>query len=67
VRGCAAGLLAAVVLALLAGLAGGSVGPGRMQDVGPLVFTTLLHALTTLGLGGLLGGLVMTWWQRRSA
>lgn len=67
VRGCGAGLLAAVVLAVVAGLAGGSVGPGRMQDVGPLVFTTLLHALTTFGLGGLLGGLAMTWWQRRSA
>ncbi|MGI8523045.1 MAG: cell division protein PerM [Nocardioides sp.] len=67
VRGCAAGLLAAVVFTLVAVLAGGSVGPGRMEHVGPLVFSTLLHGLTTLGLGGLLGGLAMTWWQRRSS
>ena len=25
----------------------------------------LVHALPALGIGGLLGGLAMTWWQRR--
>ena len=66
VRGLAGGLAAAVGFALLAGIAGGAVGPGRMADVAPLAFQVLLHALTSFGLGGLLGGLAMTWWQRRT-
>ena len=51
----------------LAGLAGGAVGPGRMRDVAPLAGDVLVHAITAFGVGGLLGGLVMTWWQRRAA
>ncbi len=47
-------------------LAGGAVGPGRMTDVGPLAGAVLVHAVTAFGIGGLLGGLVATWWQRRS-
>jgi Flp pilus assembly protein CpaB len=27
----------------------------------------LVHAIAAFGLGGLLGGLAMTWWQRRAA
>jgi len=27
----------------------------------------LVHAVTAFGLGGVVGGLAMTWWQRRSA
>jgi hypothetical protein len=26
-----------------------------------------VHAITAFGVGGLVGGLVMTWWQRRHA
>jgi hypothetical protein len=26
----------------------------------------LVHAITALGIGGLVGGLAMTWWQRRT-
>ena len=44
-------------------LAGGAVGPGRMTDVGPLVGSVLVHGVTAFGIGGLLGGLAMTWWQ----
>ena len=58
-------MLAGVVFGLLALLAGGAVGPGRMTDVGPLAFSVLVHAITAFGIGGLLGGLAMTWWQRR--
>ena len=64
-RGLAAGVLAGVVVGLLAGLAGGAVGPGRMAHVGPFAMDTLVHAVTSFGIGGLLAGTAMTWWQRR--
>jgi hypothetical protein len=66
VRGCAGGILAGLLLGVVTSLAGGSVGPGRMQDVAPYTFDVTLHAVTSFGIGGLLGGLAMTWWQRRS-
>ena len=56
-----------MLFGLVAAVSGGSVGPGRMQEVGPVGFDVLVHAITAFGLGGLVGGLVMTWWQRRSA
>ena len=65
-RGCAGGVAAGLVVAALAGLAGGVVGPGRMQEVGPPTADVLVHAVTSFGIGGLVGGLVMTWWQRRT-
>jgi hypothetical protein len=65
VRGLAAGVLGAFVVGILAGLAGGAVGPGRMAHVGPLAFDTLVHAVPAFGIGGLLAGTAMTWWQRR--
>ncbi|MFC4784276.1 cell division protein PerM [Nocardioides sp. MAHUQ-72] len=66
-RGCAGGVAAGVLFGLLAGLAGGAVGPGRMREVGPAGLDVLVHAVTAFGIGGLLGGLAMTWWQRRAA
>lgn len=65
-RGCVGGVAAGVLLAVLSRLAGGSVGPGRMHDVHPFVGDVLVHAITSFGIGGLLGGLAMVWWQRRS-
>lgn len=65
-RGCAGGVVAGLLLGWLAGLAGGAVGPGRMADVSPLASDVLVHAITALGIGGLVGGLAMTWWQRRT-
>ena len=65
-RGCVGGALAGVLLGLLAAVAGGAVGPGRMRDVGPFAFDVLVHAITAFGLGGLAGGVLMTWWQRRT-
>ncbi len=65
-RGCAGGVVAGLLLGWLTMLAGGAVGPGRMRDVSPLTFDVLVHAITALGIGGLVGGLVMTWWQRRT-
>lgn len=66
-RGCGAGVLAGVVVAVAAGLSGGAVGPGRMREVGPVALDVLVHAVTAFGLGGLLGAAAVTWWQRRSA
>jgi hypothetical protein len=67
VRGCAGGVLAGIAFGLLAAVAGGAVGPGRLRDVGPLAFDALVHAITAFGIGGLLGGLAMTFWARRTA
>ena len=55
VRGCAGGILAGLVVGGLGALAGGSVGPGRMQDVGPFAAQVTLHAVVALGLGALAG------------
>jgi hypothetical protein len=64
-RGCVGGVLAGVVFAVLAALAGGAVGPGRMQHVGPFAFDVLVHGITVFGIGGLLGGTFMAWRERR--
>lgn len=66
-RAAAGGLLGAVVLAGLVAAAGGSVGPGRMADVGAALLPTLAAALATTGTGVLAGGLAATAWQRRTA
>lgn len=65
-RGCAGGVLAAVLLAVLMGLAGGAIGPGRLVDVAPFAFDALVRGLLSFGLGGLVGGLFMVWRERRS-
>ncbi|TYL51918.1 hypothetical protein FXB39_05755 [Nocardioides sp. BGMRC 2183] len=65
VRGCGGGILAGVLLGALTAFAGGAVGPGRMQEVGPVTTDVLLHATTALGIGGLLGALTVTAWQLR--
>ena len=66
-RGCAGGVVAGVLFGLIASLSGGAVGPGRMRVVGPESFDVLVHAITAFGIGGLLGGLLITGWQRRAA
>ena len=64
-HGCGGGMLAGLLFGILALLAGGAVGPGRMADVGPLAGAVLVHAVTAFGVGGLIGGLIATFWQRR--
>ena len=66
-RGCGGGIVAGVVLTVLASLAGGALGPGRMRVVEVFSGDLLVHAVTALGLGGLLGGLLITWWQRHTS
>jgi len=64
-RGVGAGLVCALAFTVLAALSGGAVGPGRMADVGPFVFSVLLHGIATFGIGGLLGSLAATLRHRR--
>ena len=66
-RGLVAGVISAMLVGVLAAVAGGAVGPGRMSDVGPAAGQVLVHAVVALGGGGLLGGLLATWRQRRRA
>ncbi len=65
-HGCVGGVVAGVGFGALASLAGGAIGPGRMQDVAPFAFDAMLHAVPSFGIGALLGALAITWWQRRS-
>ena len=46
-------------------MSGGSVGPGRMQDVGPSAADVTLHGVVALGLGALVGSVLATWSYRR--
>jgi hypothetical protein len=64
-HGCVGGVVAGVAFAVIAFVAGGSVGPGRMRDVSPFVFDVLVHGIAAFGIGGLVGGLFMTWRNRR--
>ncbi|HEX5861852.1 MAG TPA: DUF6350 family protein [Nocardioides sp.] len=66
-RACSGGVIAGAVIGILATVAGGAVGPGRMQVVEPFASDVMVHAITTFGIGALVGGLAMTWWQRRTA
>ena len=65
VRGLLSGLVGGLLLTALVLLAGGSVGPGRMADVGAAPLATLAAALVSMVPGGLLGGLLATAWQSR--
>ena len=64
-RGLGGGALGGVLLTVATAWAGGSIGPGRMSDMGAPLGDLLLWNVAGLGLGGLLGGLVATGWARR--
>jgi hypothetical protein len=64
-RGSGAGVVAGVLTALLTGLAGGSLGSGRMADIGASVPELVVAAALSMGFGGLLGALCVTFVQRR--
>ncbi len=65
-RGAGGGVVAGLGFAVLAGVSGGAVGPGRMAEVGPFTGEVLFAAMVSLGLGGLLGGVLATWLFRRT-
>lgn len=65
-RAGSAGVLAGIVVAVVASVSGGAIGPGRMADVAPYAGQVLVHAVAFFGLAGVIAGLAATWWQRRS-
>jgi hypothetical protein len=64
-RGLGSGVVAGVLTTALVALAGGSVGPGRMADVGAPLLDTLISATVAMGVGGLVAGVAATVWARR--
>jgi hypothetical protein len=62
--GCGAG--AALLSTVAIALAGGAMGTGRMADVGAPIGEVFVSAVAAMSLGGLVGGLVTAWWQRRT-
>lgn len=55
-RGGLAGAVGGCGVGALLAVSGGSIGPGRMADVGPAVLACLVVAVLALGAGGVLGG-----------
>jgi hypothetical protein len=64
-RGAAAGFGAGLLITLAIGLAGGPMGTGRMADIGAPVAEVLVFATGLMSVGGLLGGVATTFWQRK--
>jgi hypothetical protein len=65
VRGLGCGALGGLGLGVLVACAGGSVGPGRMTDVGAPRLDVMIAAMVAMAVGGALAGLAGTWWGRR--
>ena len=57
-QGAAAGGVAGLVVGLAIAVSGGGIGPGRMAEAGPPVFTPLLVAVPVLAMGGALGAVL---------
>ncbi|MET0766851.1 MAG: DUF6350 family protein [Aeromicrobium sp.] len=53
--GAGAGATAGLALGVLIGLSHGAIGPGRLAESGPPLFTPLLVAVPVMALGGALG------------
>ena len=64
-RGLGCGVLGGLLVTVLIALAGGSVGPGRMRDVGAPLLDTLVAATVAMGIGGLVAGVAVAAWARR--
>ena len=64
-RALGAAVLAAMLLALGAAVAGGAIGSGRMSEIGAPALEVLVAATTAFATGGVLGALAATWWRRR--
>jgi hypothetical protein len=64
-RGGLAGLLGGASAGLLTALGGGAIGPGRMVEVGALVWQCCTVAAAGAGAGGAAMGVVLAWRARR--
>jgi hypothetical protein len=58
IHGAAAGAVAGLALGLAVAVSGGGIGPGRMAEAGPPVFTPLLVAVPVLAMGGAIGAVL---------
>ncbi|MCX6397159.1 MAG: DUF6350 family protein [Propionibacteriales bacterium] len=65
IRGAAAGFVGAVVTALAITASGGPLGVDRLADVGAAAGDVFLFAVASMVIGGALGGVLQSWWQRR--
>ena len=63
-RGFAVGFGAALLLTVLMTVAGGPLGTGRMSVIGPDVAEVFVLTMGGMSIGGLVGGLLVTTWQR---
>jgi len=66
-RGFGSGFGAALLTTAVIALAGGSMGTGRMADIGAPLGEVLVAAVASMSLGGLVAGVATAWWQRRGA
>ena len=65
-RAVGAAVLAALVLLVLAAWSGGSVGSGRMREMGPDLSMVLVMAGLTLSIGALSAAAGTVWWRGRA-
>lgn len=64
--GAGAGAVAGLVLGVLTGGSGGAIGPGRMAEAGPPMFTPLLVAAPVMAAGGAIGAVLKHYRGRRA-
>lgn len=65
IRGAAAGFGSAVVIALAIAMSGGPLGVDRLAKIGAAAGDTFLFAIASMVIGGTIGGLAASWWQKR--
>ena len=59
-----AGVTGGLVFVVLGWAAGGDLGTVRLTGLGPLLLPLLVMAVTTLGLAGMVTGLLLGFWRR---
>lgn len=65
IRGAGAGFGSAVLIALAISMSGGPMGVDRLANIGAPMGETLVFAIASMTIGGIAGGLVQSWRQRR--
>lgn len=65
IRGAVSGFASAVVIALAIALSGGPLGVDRLARIGASAGDTFVFAIASMVIGGTIGGLARSFWQRR--